>query len=131
MEKLEKRSGTILRYFTNFMLGQYALVHYFIYFHLSWDIMEPITVILANFDLFIAYYFFIFRGRSWTLEGLQKSFMDRKRSSILRKNGVNMDKYEELLQIRDYLKFRLGLVSKNPYALLETLEKPLKLLDTR
>ena len=42
-----------------------------------------------------------------------------------------MDKYEELLQIRDYLKFRLGLVSKNPYALLETLEKPLKLLDTR
>lgn len=131
MEKLENRSSRMLRYFTNFMLGQYAIVHYFIYFHLSWDIMEPITIILFNFDIFIAYYFFIFRGRSWSLEGLQRSFMERNRAKILRKNGVNVQKYEELLQIKEYIKFKLGLVSKNPHILIETLEKPLMLLDTR
>lgn len=93
MQKLEKRSDRMLRYFTNFLIGQYAIVHFFIYFHLSWDIMEPITIILMNFDLFVAYYFFILKGRSWSLEGIQRSFMDRNKSSILRKHGVNMKKY--------------------------------------
>ena len=93
MEKLDRRSARMLRYFTNFMLTQYGIIHFFIYFHLSWDIMEPITIILANFDLFVAYYFFILRGRSWSLEGIQQSIMDRNKSAVLKKNGVNMEKY--------------------------------------
>jgi len=45
------------------MIAQYAIAHYLIYWHLSWDIMEPITVILTNLDILIGYYFFVFKGR--------------------------------------------------------------------
>ena len=42
-----------------------------------------------------------------------------------------MKKYEELIEIRDDLKLRLGLLSKNPLVVLETVQKPFKLIDTR
>ena len=52
--------------FTSFIMAEIALIHYFIYFNLSWDIMEPITVILANIDLMIGYWFFIIKGRPFS-----------------------------------------------------------------
>ena len=60
-----------MKYFTTFILSQYAFVHWLIYFHLSWDIMEPVTVLLANIDLLIGYYFFVFKGKNYTLEEIQ------------------------------------------------------------
>lgn len=68
-------------------------MHYYIYQHLSWDIMEPITIILANFDLFIGYLFFVLRGRDWTLGGLQSSYVDQK-TNYLKKYGIDSDKYQ-------------------------------------
>jgi hypothetical protein len=93
--------------------------------------MEPITVIIMNFDLLVSYYFFILRNRSWSLEGIHGSIIDRNKNVILKRYGINIDRYEELKQIRSHLDFRLGLLSKNPHILLETLEKPMRLLDTR
>jgi hypothetical protein len=61
------------RLFSTLILSQYAIIHYLIYFHLSWDIMEPITVIIANLDLLVAYYFFVFKGRDYSLEDIQKN----------------------------------------------------------
>jgi hypothetical protein len=55
-----------VKLFTSVLIAQAAALHYFIYFNLSWDIMEPVTVILGNFDLFFAYYFFLIKGRQFS-----------------------------------------------------------------
>lgn len=36
---VDKKSARIVRSFTNFMLMQYAALHYLIYFRYSWDIL--------------------------------------------------------------------------------------------
>lgn len=59
------------------------------------------------------------------------SYLDQKKYSNLKANGIDVEKYDELLKIREYIILRLSLLSKNPYELMETLEKPIKLLDTR
>lgn len=69
-------------------------MHYYIYQHLSWDIMEPITIILANFDLFIGYLFFVLRGRDWSLGSIHGSYVDQRKYANLKRNGINVDKYD-------------------------------------
>ena len=64
--KLEQKAHKRVRWFTNFMIAELALLHYFIYFNLSWDIMEPITVIILNLDIMTAYWFFILKGTPFT-----------------------------------------------------------------
>jgi hypothetical protein len=113
-EKAERR----VRLFSSFMVAQVAVLHYFIYFNLSWDIMEPVTVILGNFDLLVAYYFFLLRGRPYSPENWKESIVQHRRLKHLERQGVDTAKYEELLDIRDDFKMRLGLLSKNPLAVL-------------
>ena len=64
--KLQRKAEKRVKWFTNFLIAELALLHYFIYFNLSWDIMEPITVIIANIDIMVAYWFFILKGRNFT-----------------------------------------------------------------
>lgn len=119
------------RLFSTFMIAQYATIHYMIYFHLSWDIMEPITVILTNLDILVGYYFFVFKGRDYSLEELQKSMEEKHKFNYLRRYKFNLAKYEELLELREHFQMRLDLLSKNPFIVMDTLDKPLKMLDTR
>ena len=91
---MDKKASKRVRWFTNFLLAQYGILHYFIYFHLSWDIIEPITCVLANVDLFVAYYFFILKGRDYSLQEIRQSYMKERKFSSLRKNGVDVDKYQ-------------------------------------
>jgi hypothetical protein len=59
--------------------------------------MEPVTVILANIDLFAAYYFFLLKGQNYSPENWEKAIIKRKRLGYLEKQGVDTRKYEELL----------------------------------
>lgn len=68
-----RKSVQKTKLFSAFILIQYGFVHYLIYYHLSWDIMEPITVLLGNMDLFLAYYFFVFKDRPYTLHQIQQN----------------------------------------------------------
>ena len=128
--KVEKKSSKMVRRFTNFMLMQYGLVHYLIYFRYSWDILEPITCILGNCDLLFAYYFFIVKGRDWSLGEMHSRYFEDRKFTNLRKYGVDVDKYQEMLEIKEYLEFRLALLSKSPNKLYRRLTKPIKLLNT-
>ena len=119
-----------VRWFTNFIIAEVAILHYFIYFNLSWDIMEPITVIIGNIDLMVAYWFFILKGRNLSPEGWQKEIFNQKKYRHLLKEGIDVPRFEEYLAIRDYLSMRLGILSKNPSKVLSTLSKPIKLLKT-
>lgn len=76
------------------MISQLAILHYFIYFNLSWDIMEPVTVILGNFDLLAAYYFFLMKGQTYSPENLKNAIFKARRLKQLSKHGVDTRKYE-------------------------------------
>jgi hypothetical protein len=71
-EKLQQTTKRRVKWFTNFIIAEVAILHYFIYFNLSWDIMEPVTVLLANIDIMAAYWFFILKGKTFSPEGWQK-----------------------------------------------------------
>lgn len=89
-EKAEKR----VKLFSTFIISQLAILHYFIYFNLSWDIMEPVTVILGNFDLFTAYYFFLLKGESYSPEAWKNAIIKQRRLKECRKQGIETEKYE-------------------------------------
>lgn len=72
------------------MIAQYAVMHYLIYYHLSWDIMEPITVILSNLDLLVGYYFFVLKGKEYSLEGIQRDAQERNKLAYLKKFKFNL-----------------------------------------
>jgi hypothetical protein len=78
-EKAEKR----VKLFSTFIFTQVAVLHYFIYFNLSWDIMEPVTVILGNIDLLVAYYFFLLKGQNYSPETWKNSIVTGKRMRYL------------------------------------------------
>ena len=88
--ELLKKSLKRGKYFTNFMIGQFALLHYLIYFNLSWDIMEPVTVILANIDILLAYYYFVMKGNDYSLETIQQKMIQSKKYKYLAKHGINV-----------------------------------------
>jgi hypothetical protein len=56
--------------------------------------MEPVTVIMGNFDLFVAYYFFLLKGQNYSPETWKKTIIERKRMNYLEKQGVDVRKYE-------------------------------------
>lgn len=113
-----RKANRRLRNYTAFLCTQYLVMHYYIYNHLSWDIMEPISVIFANIDLFVGYLFFVMRGREWSLGEMHNSYIDQKKYANLKKHGVDVEKYDELLKIKEYLELRFNLLSKNPYELM-------------
>lgn len=130
-QRLRERAERRVKLFSTFVISQLAVLHYFIYFNLSWDIMEPVTVVLGNFDLLAAYYFFLLKGETYSPEAWKNAIIRQRRLKECRKQGIDTEKYEELLEIRDDLKMRLGMLSKNPLIVLETLERPFKIVDTR
>jgi len=95
--KLAQKANKRVKWFTTFIMAEIAIIHYFIYFNLSWDIMEPITVILANIDLMIGYWFFILKGRPFSCENWHSELFKNFRHRHLRNSGIDLNKYEEYL----------------------------------
>ena len=95
--KLKQKANKKVRWFTNFLIAELALLHYFIYFNLSWDIMEPITVIIANLDIMAAYWFFIVKGTPFSPSGWQSMIFTQHKYRHLVKAGIDIQKYEEYL----------------------------------
>jgi len=59
--------------------------------------MEPITVILANIDLCVAYFYFLIKGKQYSPENLQNSMIESRKFRHLTNQGIDVNKYEELL----------------------------------
>ncbi len=56
--------------------------------------MEPVTVILANFDILIAYYYFVMKGNDFSLETIQRKMIESRKYKYLAKHGINVTRYE-------------------------------------
>lgn len=55
----------------------------------------------------------------------------KNKFSYLKKYKFNLQKYEELLELRNYFQMKLDLYSKSPFVIMDRLEAPIRLLDTR
>ena len=129
--KLQKKANTKVKWFTNFLIAELALLHYFIYFNLSWDIMEPITVIIMNIDIMVAYWFFIIKGKNFSPTAWKDQiFVERKYRHLLN-SGVDVQKYQEYMEIRGDLKNRLKLLTRNPLAFMSACEEPIEIISNR
>ena len=76
--------------------------------------MEPITVLLANLDIFVAYWFFILKGKPFSPQGWHTDIFSRKKYKYLVNSGIDVHKYCEYIEIRDALKNRLSLLTRSP-----------------
>lgn len=56
--------------------------------------MEPIVLILANFDAMAAYYFFLMKGQNYSHENAYKVYFEKHTSKLLRQRGIDQSKYE-------------------------------------
>jgi len=80
VERQLNRRGERIAFTWMTLLGsQMLLVNWCVYFYLSWDIMEPITVLLANIELLIAYCFFIHNKKEFSLKKITESAAERRR----------------------------------------------------
>ena len=92
--------------------------------------MEPITVIIANIDIMAAYWFFIIKGTNFSPNAWKGQIFSQKKFKHLMNSGIDIDKYNEYIEIQHDLKNRLKLLTRNPMAFMETCEKPIELINS-
>jgi len=73
--------------------SQFALIQYGTYIAFSWDIMEPITCGMTLGDAVAGYFFWIWSGKPYTLDGLKEHFYDRKQRKMIKKYGIDYDNF--------------------------------------
>ena len=56
---------------------------------------------------------------------------EKQKFNYLKKYKFNLEKYEELLELKNYFQMKLDLYSKSPFVIMDRLETSIKLLDTR
>lgn len=83
------------------VLTQYALVQYGTYVAFSWDVMEPITCGMTLGDSVVAYFFWIWSKRPYSMEGLHNFFFERKQRKLIKKYHVD---YENFLKTEEAIK---------------------------
>ena len=84
--------------FCSTFVAQYLLVQYGTYIAFSWDIMEPITCGMTLGDAIVAYFFWIWSKRPYSIGGLKEFFFERKKQKLIRKRGLD---YENFLKTEE------------------------------
>jgi len=62
--------------------------------------MEPITCGMTLADAVAAYFFWLWSGRPWDINGLRTFFFERKLEKLLKKKSVDYQKYLMLLRTK-------------------------------
>jgi hypothetical protein len=83
--KLKRRGERVAFLWMTFLGIQMVVVNWCVYFYLSWDIMEPITVLLANLELLVAYSFFIYHKKEFTYKKISETTAEKKRHDRMRR----------------------------------------------
>ena len=64
--------------------------------------MEPITCGMTLGDTLVGYFFWIWSGKPYSLEGLKQHFFERKQRKMIKKNQIDYSNYlktEEAIRI--------------------------------
>lgn len=127
--KLERKAHRRVKLIITLLLSQFAVVNYFVYFYLSWDIMEPFTVLFANLEVLLAYYFFVVNRKEYTYEKVSQNYFDNKKLWFMKREAFNFERYNELLELRREVRKRVAMVHGEPTEIVSQVEKPIRLLD--
>ena len=107
----EKANLTSTRYAMLFFAtigAQFSLFQYGTYVAFSWDIIEPITACTSLLDAVAAYFFWIWAGRPWDITAFRGYFFDRKLTKLFKKERVNKQRYDMLVETREALLKKLN-----------------------
>lgn len=89
-------------------VSQFAMIQYGTYIAFSWDIMEPITCGMTLGDAICSYFFWLWSGRPYTLDGLKLHFYKRRERKLIKKDQIDYENFlktEEAIRIiKDRLK---------------------------
>lgn len=130
-ERLKRRGDRIAYTWMALLSGQMLLVNWCVYFYLSWDIMEPITVLLALSELLVAYCFFIHHKKEFTLKKITETAAERRKHEQMRREAFDVRKYQEIKDILQHMRMRLTLMDGSGEAIVQMFSKDIKMLDDR
>lgn len=103
--RLEKKARRETRVFLSYLYSQIVFVQYGTYVSYSWDILEPIACLLGISDMIIAYSFWLFAQKDFSLEELNTQISNHSRVHFFRKNGSNvLDDLQEVVSLMSHLK---------------------------
>lgn len=100
----EKSSDRKYTAFVSVIGTQFLGVQYGTYYLFSWDIMEPITCMMAMGDTFFAYWFWMRSQHSYDADGLRSYFYNKKLDKLYRKSRFNRSEVEQVNQLIQSLK---------------------------
>lgn len=89
------------------ILTQYVLVQYGTYIMFSWDIMEPITCAMSLGDAVIAYLFWAWNRRSYSVDGIFMHYFNRRKTKLAKKENYDEEQYQKLQSTLDIMESRL------------------------
>jgi hypothetical protein len=94
--------------FSSIIAGQFMLFQYGTYVAYSWDIIEPIACVTGFLDAFFASVFYVRFNGDWNVAGINKYYTNKYKTKKVRKENIDMERYEELkdaiLKIEERLK---------------------------
>ena len=98
-QKASNYSQRIIKRFYNTILAQFLAIQYGTYHLYSWDIMEPITCMMAMADVSVGYLFWMLSDRNeYGMEGIKKYYSDKKYRKLLIRKGINPEDMQNILQ---------------------------------
>jgi hypothetical protein len=98
-QKAASYAQKVIKRFYNVILFQFLAVQYGTYHLYSWDIMEPITCMMAMADVSIGYMFWMLSDRhDYGMEGIKKYYFNKKYKKLLKRKGVNLEEMKTILQ---------------------------------
>ena len=103
------------------MLSQIALLQYWTYYALSWDIVEPMACLLGIGDLIIGYTFWMRSDKDYNLSNIKERFMERRRGKVYRKLLFDNQEILKLQNMREYLNMKKIFSSCNSDEILKLL----------
>lgn len=71
------------------------------FWELTWDVMEPICFYVTSFYFMGGYAFFLRTSKEPSFEGFYQSRFDAKRKELMKMEGFDLERYDELKRAFD------------------------------
>lgn len=89
------------------IFSQYLLVQYGTYIMFSWDIMEPFTCGMTLGDAVVAYFFWAWTKKSYSLSGIFDYFYTKRLNKLSKKENFDQENYKKIETALAMLKKRI------------------------
>lgn len=92
-KKAEMTSKRVIYSFVSIIIAQFFVIQYGTFIAFSWDIMEPITCGMTLGDAALAYLFWVWSKKPYSLAGLREFFFERKKKKLIKRHGLDYSNF--------------------------------------